>query len=107
MNLLGKKCLSCSFYLYRFRKYLSYGVPIINICNPGVHYETPCIYIYIFMGIAVAQWLKCCATERKIAGSIPAGVSKFFIDIKSFRSHYCLGVESASNSNEYQEHFLR
>jgi len=42
-NLLGKIFLSCSFYLYRFRKYVSYGFPIINYCNPGVHYETPCI----------------------------------------------------------------
>jgi hypothetical protein len=42
-NLLGKTFLSCSFYLYRFRKYVSYGFPIINFCNPGVHYETPCI----------------------------------------------------------------
>ena len=41
-NLLGKKFLSCSFCLYRFRKYVSYGFPIINCCNPGVHYETPC-----------------------------------------------------------------
>ena len=39
-------------------------------------------------GTAVAQWLRCCATNRKVAGSIPAGVSGFFIDIKSFRSHY-------------------
>jgi len=37
-------------------------------------------------GTAVAQWLRCCATNRKIAGSIPAGVSGFFIDIKSFRT---------------------
>jgi len=42
-NLLGKNFLSCSFYLYRFRKYVPYGFPIINFCNPGVHYETPCI----------------------------------------------------------------
>jgi hypothetical protein len=28
-DFLGKKLLSCSFYLYRFRKYLSYGFPII------------------------------------------------------------------------------
>ena len=39
----GKKNLSCSFYLYRFRKYMSYGFPIINFCNPWVHYERPCI----------------------------------------------------------------
>jgi len=30
----------------------------------------------------------------------------FFIDIKSFRSHYGPGVDPASNRNEYQEHFL-
>ena len=30
----------------------------------------------------------------------------FYIDIKSFRSHYGPGVDSASNRNEYQEHFL-
>ena len=30
----------------------------------------------------------------------------FFIDIKSFRSHYGPGVDSASNRNEYQEYFL-
>jgi len=54
----------------------------------------------------IAQWLRCCATNRKVAGSIPAGVSGFFIDIKSFRSHYGPGVDSASNRNEYQEHFL-
>jgi len=44
-QLTGKNILSCSFYLYRFRKYVSYGFPIISFCNPGVHYETPCIYL--------------------------------------------------------------
>ena len=39
-------------------------------------------------------------------GSIPSGVSGFFVDIKSFRSHYGPGVDSASNRNEYQECFL-
>ena len=57
-------------------------------------------------GDTVAQWLRCCATNRKVAGSIPAGVSGFFIDIKSFRSHYGPGVDSSSNRNEYQEYFL-
>jgi hypothetical protein len=55
---------------------------------------------------AVAQWLSCCATNQKVAGSIPASVSGYFIDIKSFRSHYGPGVDSASNINEYQEYFL-
>ena len=58
------------------------------------------------LGTAVAQWLRCCATNWKVAGSIPAGVSGFFIDIKSFRSHYGPGVDSASNRNEHQEYFL-
>ena len=62
--------------------------------------------LYMFRGTAVAQWLRCCVTNRKVAGSIPADVSGFFIDIKSFRSHYGPGVDSASNRNEYQEHFL-
>ena len=31
---------------------------------------------------------------------------EFFIDIKSFRSHYGPGVDSASNRNEYREYFL-
>jgi len=52
-------------------------------------------------GTAVAQWLRCCATSRKVAGLIPAGVSGFFIDIVYFRSHYGPGVDSASNRNEY------
>ena len=54
----------------------------------------------------MAQWLRRCATNRKVAGSIPAGVTGIFIDVKSFRSHYGPGVDSVSNRNEYQEHFL-
>jgi len=62
--------------------------------------------LHTLRGTAVAQWLRCFATNRKVAGSIPAGVIGFFIDIKFFRSHYGPGVNSASNRNEYQEHFL-
>jgi len=46
-------------------------------------------------GTAVSQWLRCCATNRRVAGSIPARVSGFFIDTKSFRSHYGPGFHSA------------
>ena len=35
-------------------------------------------------GTTVAQWLRCCATNRKVAGSFPADVSGIFIDIKFF-----------------------
>ena len=54
----------------------------------------------------MAQWLRCCATNLKVTGSIPPGVSGFFIDIKSFRSHCGPGLNSTSNRNEYQEYFL-
>ena len=57
------------------------------------------------MWTAVAHWLRRCATNLKVAGSIPAGVIGFFIDIKSFRSRYGLGVESASKSGNLD--FLR
>ena len=30
------------------------------------------------LGTAVAQWLRCCATNRKVAGSIPDGVIGIF-----------------------------
>jgi len=62
--------------------------------------------VITYIGTAVAQWLRCCATNRKFAGSIAAGISGFFIEIKSFWSHYGSGVDSASNRNEYQEYFL-
>ena len=68
---------------------------LFNFCN-----------IHSKMGTAVAQWVRCCATNGKVAGSIPAGVSGFPIYIKFFRSHYGPGVDSASNRNEYQEYFL-
>ena len=68
--------------------------------------RSPLVYCEVQWWSAVAQWLRCSATNRKVAGSIPAGVSGFFIDTKSFRSHYGPGVDSASNRNEYQEHFL-
>jgi len=55
---------------------------------------------------AVAQWLRCCATNRKVAGSIPVSFTGNFFDRKYFRSHYVPGVDSASNRNEYQDYFL-
>jgi len=73
--------------------------------------EVPCDVLISSLG-GSREFIKdlllqlCCATNRKVAGSIPAGVSGFFIDTKSFRSHHGPGVDSASNRNEYQEYFL-
>jgi hypothetical protein len=50
----------------------------------------------------VAQWLRYCATNRKVAGSIADGV----IGIFHCHNPSGTGVDSASNRNEYQEHFL-
>jgi len=64
------------------------------------------INIELSEGTMVAQWLRCCSTNRKVAGSIPDGVIGFFVDIKYFWLHCGPGVNSASNRNEYQEYFL-
>jgi hypothetical protein len=58
------------------------------------------------LGTAVAQWLRYCSTNQKVADSIPAAVIGNFHSHKSFRSHYGPGFESACNRNEYQEYFL-
>jgi hypothetical protein len=42
--------------------------------------------IYSSLGTAAAQWLRCCATNRNVAGSIPAGV------IGIFHSHKILPI---------------
>jgi hypothetical protein len=62
--------------------------------------------IFAVWGSTVAQWLRYCATNQKVAGSIPNCVIGIFHWHKSFWSHYGPGVGSASNRNEYQEYFL-
>ena len=75
---------------------------ISTLCDIWGSSDIGCLDSRSYVQETVAQWLRCCATNLKVAGSIPAGVSGFFIDIKSFRSHYGPGVDSASNRNEYQ-----
>ena len=79
-----------------------------QLLSVGYWFITSLIHVFslCWEGTVVAQWLRCCATNRKVAGSIPAGISGFFIDINSFRSHCGPGVDSASNRNEYQEYLL-
>jgi len=59
-------------------------VQSLSACT-RVHFTFFFTYLPTYLGTAVAQWLRCCATNRKVAGSIPSCVSGFFIDIKSFR----------------------
>jgi len=49
----------------------------------------------------VAQWLK--GDVLQIGRSL---VQSQLVSFEFFRSHYGPGVDSASNRNEYQEHFL-
>ena len=65
-------------------------------------FQKPNLQLLIWFPTLISR----CATNRKVAGTIPAGVNGFFVDIKSFRSHYGPGVDSASNRNGYQEYFL-
>ena len=47
----------------------------------------------------------CYKSEGRLVRSLLVSL-EFFIDIRSFWSHYGPRVDSASNRNEYQEHFL-
>jgi hypothetical protein len=52
------------------------------LCLYVYTYICVCVYeIYVYIrGTAVAQWLRYCATNQKVAGSIPDGAMEFFID---------------------------
>jgi hypothetical protein len=71
---------SCSWHQSWYAKhgYKSKGDP-----------ESTTVY---FQGIAVAQWLRDCTTNQKVAGSIPDGVMEFFIDINPSDSTMALGL---------------
>jgi hypothetical protein len=87
----------------------------LRLC--GVHYmghtavyknRTCCVILKYLMclGTAVSQWLRYCAINQKVSGSIPGGVNGIFHWHKSFWSHYGPGVDSASNRNVYREYLL-
>ena len=58
--------------------------PVLRCCDPSQtqsHLYTNLLYYCSYFsraGTAVAQWLRCCATNRKVAGSIPDGVIGIF-----------------------------
>ena len=70
------------------RKNLSQGIRRVLAGTMKVHKHTiriykhknSCNYLKALkeMGTAVAQWLRCCVTNRKLAGSIPDGVIGIF-----------------------------
>ena len=59
-----------------------------------------------FIGTAVAQWLRCCATNLKAAGSIADGVIGIFHWHNPSDRTMALGSNQPLNRNEYEEYFL-
>jgi len=51
-----------------------FQIKVVEIITTRILYSVP----YIPRGTAVAQWLRCCATNRKVAGSIVDGVIGIF-----------------------------
>ena len=52
--------------------YFTYTAPTITL------HGTLLLYVNRRRETAVAQWLRCCATNRKVVGSIPDGVIGIF-----------------------------
>jgi len=61
-------CFFCDFILEK--RLSNYG----NVIDGFLNYVK---YLW-YSGTAVEQWLRCCVTNRKVAGSIPAGVNGSF-----------------------------
>ena len=49
---------------------LEYAIKRVQVKQDGLKLNGT----HQLLGTAVAQWLRCCATNRKVAGSIPDGV---------------------------------
>jgi len=47
----------------------------VCVCVRSLMCVCVCVYVCFLLWTAVAQCLRCCATNRKVAGSIPAGIT--------------------------------
>jgi hypothetical protein len=61
-----------------------------KFCSGNILTYLDCGY-HMKLGTAVAQWLRYCATNQKVACSIPDGVMEFFIDINPSDRTMALG----------------
>jgi hypothetical protein len=60
------------------------GSQVVQSVNDVIVFAVIDILYYLkaaSRGTAVSQWLRYCATNQKVTGSIPVGVMEFFIDI--------------------------
>jgi hypothetical protein len=86
-------CLTCSRWIYLLLKYYSKRRQTEFFSN----YFPQCTYLH--GGARWRSWLRHCATNRNVAGSIPDGVI-------GINHRFGPEVDLASNRNEYQEYFL-
>ena len=56
----------------------SQNITLLHVSAVSCHLPGVCDQYPAKLGTVVAQWLRCCATNRKVAGSIPAGVIGIF-----------------------------
>ena len=91
-----------SFISYTFVKYDFYPIEE-EACQ--THVISEIVFLAIPLQVTtVAQWLRELCYKSVGRWLDPSWCQ--WTDIKSFRSHYGPGVDSASNRNEYQEYFL-
>jgi len=70
-------------------------------------YVCVCIYIYVGMYICIYTYMRGTLLYETEGRGFDSRWCHWNFSLKqSFRPHYGLGVESASNRNEYQEYFL-
>ena len=77
------QCLCCWFEIWDYEYVAVMDLRILKenyFQEMSCRNKVPCnLVVYLFSwGTAVAQLLRCCATNRKVAGSIPDGVIGIF-----------------------------
>jgi hypothetical protein len=76
--------------MYSLHTFIVFLLHVAMLHSPSSG-RTFLLFTYNHKGTAVAQWLRYCATNQKVAGSIPEGVTEFFIDINSSDRTMALG----------------
>jgi hypothetical protein len=78
-SLLSRECYE-NLAIPLFLPFIIHGCPTIYKTKQFDHliWQYHLALLQEFEGTAVAQWLSCCATNRKVAGSIPHGVTGIF-----------------------------